>query len=456
VVVCYPVRGGMKIAQLLRIRLEFTQPTALRFFHGPALYAFLMDRLGNPARYPRGPLLFPVETGRCVYEPGDAYHFGLGVTSTSDLDADEILQRLAGPPLTEFGQTDGAPFGRNMRLVGVWDCVAGRPFEGAAGAAFLERKHVERAAEGLVGRLSVGIRFDGVVQIRKGEDRIFDGGLFETTGFFSRVLKAPENRSVSNPFPKATFSDARVAANHLVRLDPRYTKKLNGAGGSVELEFGRPLDKDSACALLLGGILGVGQATNMGLGRYSVVDSSVCAGWPPPPALTLCERAARPENRARVAEALRRQGKPAAVRPDDWNAFWEHLPLREEFLAKELAEGRWQPGAGDSGKLSAGMDDRFLQNLCAAELEPAVHGILDGPLPPPLPARKQANFVCSVPWPSVRSRLAACFRDDPMVDLLMRRVQAPVVAAGRLVPRKYGLPPHAPTTRLLLDLLRLH
>lgn len=59
-----------RATQLLVFTLRFTRPAKLHFFHHPALYAAIMDRLNNPDKFPRGVWLYCPERGRIHYKAG--------------------------------------------------------------------------------------------------------------------------------------------------------------------------------------------------------------------------------------------------------------------------------------------------------------------------------------------------------------------------------------------------
>lgn len=338
----------MNLVQLIEVRLRLRAGARFHSFHGPALYAFLLDRLGNPALFPAGIGIVPVERGRATYEPGEHYHFGLTLLPGASPTLDEWLVALAAPPRTAFGKTEHAPFGRHTVVIGAHDCIGRRPHRERRAAEFLQLEHLDRAAEELCATGTIEFWFDTPVQILRTpvarKNTILDGTVFDVERFFVRTRD-----TVGAAYPALTplgaIPTARVTRNRLLRTDSAYPKTtLIGTSGSIVVELAEPLDRSWARALLLAGVLGVGKSTNMGLGRFSANGIHVAPGWPPEPARTLCQRAAALPNLHVARRALADAGPAPGVDGIDRDRFLTALEWRIDNLAETLAASNKERG----------------------------------------------------------------------------------------------------------------
>ena len=289
-----------RAAQLLQITLRFTRPVHLHFFHHPAMYAAIMDRLGNP----EGVWLYCPERGRVHYRPGEPYRFGIALTPGAALSTGRIVRLLKSPPVTAFGKAQGAPFGDNFRVEQVLDVVTGSSLRGDA--AWLDMASLQSIATALSKEKAITLAWLSPLLIHRtplnSRQFVMDGEVFEPQKLMDRVA-----RTVRECWPDVSIpesADVRVVENHMIRADVSYPKKrLLGASGSVRLEFGNAVG-DWALPLLLSGPVGVGKARNMGQGRFSVDKFPVHPCWPPMPAKTILECAAAPENLERARTAM--------------------------------------------------------------------------------------------------------------------------------------------------------
>ncbi|MCA9656304.1 MAG: hypothetical protein KC501_40740, partial [Myxococcales bacterium] len=375
----------MKLAQLLVFRLRLDRGARFRFFHNPTVYAYLMDRLGTPPTFPKRCFFLAPESGRSCYEPGDEYRFGLVLLPGAEMDAAGWGHRLRRGPRSPWALKRGAPLGQGAELVEVVDGVTGQVVHDPSDAQWLTLRQVERAAFGLAGQQRVTLTFQSPLLILRTpvhtsrffmDDRVVDGATV-----LHRV-RARVHEHFPGLAPLGPAPAVEGVVNGLVRADAKYPNKtLLGSVGSVTLELGEPLSAPWARALVLAGLVGIGKSTTMGQGRYGVEGAEPTAAWPPQPAQTCCERAARSSVVERVLASMRTAG------PDDGGSDdgceqggvtereLEGLMARSSALRDALARGRVgaAPSLGLRASVSGGavdplvalaLEDRFLQQCC--------------------------------------------------------------------------------------------
>jgi CRISP-associated protein Cas1 len=479
-----------RVAQLLQFTLRFTSPVNLHFFHHPAMYAAIMDRLGNPKTFPKGVWLYCPERGRVHYRPGEPYRFGLALTPGAALSPGRIVRLLKSPPVTAFGKAQGAPFGDNFRVEQVLDVVTGSPLRGDA--AWLDMASLQPGATALSKEEEITLTWLSPLLIHRtplnSRQFVMDGDVFDPEKLMDWVARTVRECWPDVAIPES--ADVRVVENHMIRADVSYPKKrLLGAAGSVRLEFKGSVG-DWALPLLLSGIAGVGKARNMGQGRFAVEKFPIHPSWPPLPAKTLLERAAEPENLERVLEAMQGAGPSPGVDDVGLEEFQDALTVTLPKLTSSLCKGKIEPdplrgliirNKKEDGKEKLRplaiptMRDRFLQRAVLEELTPAAEMLFedasfayrkglsyktarqhvamarrDG-FTHVLDADIRAFFDC-VDWSKLQDRIAGFFGDDPVVDALMAWVKAPVSFEGCLVERDRGLPQGSVVSPLLANL----
>jgi len=468
----------MNLAQLLVFRLRLDRGAHFRFFHSPTVYAYLMDRQGTPPKFPRRCFLLAPESGRSRYDPGDEYRFGLVLLPGAELQAAGWVDRLRGGPRSPYGNKHGAPLGKGTRLVEVVDGVTGQPVGDSTPPGWLTLEQVEAAAFRLVGERTVTLTFHSPLLILRApvhtskvfmDDRVVDGDVL------LRRVRAKVDEHFAGLGPAGEAPRVVGVDNGLARADARYPKKtLLGSTGCVTLELGEPLTAPWARALVLAGLVGIGKSTAMGQGRYCVEGASPAVAWPPRPVLTHCQRAARSSTVALAREALVDAGESPGVDGVTRDEYLEALTHRLPAVRESLAVGRVRASAlrgalmreGGDGLGPRGiptMEDRFLQRCCSEQLAPSIDQLLEDSRFAHRRglsrARARASvrraheegyrhvldadlrrFFDSVDWELLERRLRAYLGGDPMVDLIMRWVEAPVRFGERTVKRTQGLP----------------
>lgn len=366
-----PLRGAS-------IWLRFAAPVGLRFFHQPALTAWLRTLMdGKLSDEPRLWIEAP-DSGRQRFQRGDSYHFQVWVCAGGEQLLDELLARLRRLP----GDRRPArqPFGAHLKLTGVFDRFDQRPVECAADlyayaadalareTAFY-REHNPIALRWLAparlllpkdqrqqGSQQGGQRGD---KTRSGEQRyIRDRGQLsdhpELLGQRLYDSLAALLRATGDQAPPRAAIGVRVTDDDIGWYDAAYggrngqAKPMGGIVGRMELRIDDP---DVLPLLVLGQYTGLGQRRAFGWGRYRLETPDGHGTVPQRrPARSVAQRAADPANLELAWRKLTRRSD--ATDYDDYGeaaaalAFAEQPGPVDELLdeiATALRDGSYQP-----------------------------------------------------------------------------------------------------------------
>jgi hypothetical protein len=282
---------------------------------------------------------------------------------------------------------------------------------------------------------------------------------------------------------------------------------MGGVQGMVE--FAAPLPEDELALWVLGQYIGFGQRRAFGWGRYrletSAGDFSLRRAERATPLLLQVARLDNLREAHRAVVENQQQRQPDArddipffqgCHPDGEEEGWDEpaeevdIDLDAERLARlgeKLAAGRYQPSRL-RGALIAKKDggwrplavppfwDRVAQRACAQFLRGGLedlfyHGSFGYRLGRSRHLAKDQverwhdagyrwvyesdieAFFDQVDWRHLRLRLEALLGDDPLVELLLAWMAAPVEYQGQVIERRAGLPQGSPLSPLLANVM---
>lgn len=503
---------------LLTLRLRFTRNVCFgTYLHGHTLAAMLGDRLHslsevrvNQSSSSILPLwLRPIapERGRVNYRAGDDYVFGLMLLPEAPLPSQTWEQILCRSPR----KSEHPPIlGDNFDLVEVRNALSREKVYRRCSGPALCRAQVEAAASSLVGCERLHVRIVSPLRIslptpdgygpaphwgdpRKRTTMNLGAHAFSVQRFLQQVAKAA-SALCPEWSPTASLPSANLLVNHLVRAEQRLGPRpkrprgttIAGSVGEFVLALDEPLNLCWARALVAAGLWGAGMSTGLGYGHFLVNESVVSPYWPPQPAATHCQRAAKDHVLMQAREAIRRGGPSAGVDGIGRDEFLEDvLTYREPILRDALAIGRAKASplqgvlipkrqGGVRALAIPTMADRFLQRACHEVLYPAVDTLLEdssyayrqgisrsqarreversyADFPFVLDADVR-SFFDEVHWELLQARLEAYLGPDPVVAQLMRWVRAPIHFRDHHIERQAGLPQGVAVSPLLANL----
>lgn len=309
------------------------------------------------------------------------------------------------------------------------------------------------------------------------------------------------------PSPRFTIHNT-----HLFWLDSEYrsadknAQPIGGMMGEINLGAGPDLPVAYWRQLVLGQYLGVGQRRSFGLGRYRLeaLEGSATLALSGA-AKTLAWHAVKANNLYEAYDAIRdnldsdrRRDKPPleSVEEEWWLARYPDPPdpdeqeafaARLERIGQKIAANEFQPAAlkgvvirekdGDlRGLAIPPFWDRVAQRAITQLIAPALenlmysrsHGYRKGR------SRQTASFDIqrayrqgyrwvyeadiedffdNISWDHLHIRLKALYRDDPVINLLMAWVAAPVDYQGFRIDRHQGLPQGSPVSPVMANLI---
>ena len=495
------------------VELEFTESARFRWFHGSALYAFIMALLDYPKSFP---LLRPhaPESGRVQYEKGDGYRFGLTILPGGETAAQKIVDALTCiDDLPRKRWDRPMPFRDNVRLVAIRDLQGNRAVSSIDGLRLVTMDELAPAIDRLADAHELVVRFTSPLRIGRsrgtrngflGPDHFDAQRLFLQLDHSLRLtaacgagesLRRMQKLAVDPSWRHRRFCLERIDAAYkrcFDRADGKKTKKyLEGAMGIATLLTPPRLGRAWANHLVLGELLGLGMSMNFGFGRYRIERPP--SGHPihqAGPKQTHFDIITRASTLRRALNDVSDGGKTPGVDGetfDDW--LDDSDSLRD--LQSSLKTGRYEPsrllgllvpkkGGGVRALAIPTVRDRIVQRAVVNTLEESVeqlledcsHGYRRG-----LSRRTAAthierlrdegfvhvldadieDFFDTVDWNIMMDRLETLLGpDDPIVALLRNWIEADVEFNGRVITRRRGLPQGAVVSPMLANIYLDH
>jgi hypothetical protein len=323
------------------VTLAFTEAQALRFFHQPALTAFLHELLGGPADYDTRLTVDCPETGRIAYRAGDRYRFTLLALAGGEGLLAQALAGLRRLPQSAPLQDRVLPFRDNLQFIGAEDLFSGEPVREIDGLSLYDEAALAREAALWERAEGAMVRFLSPARLlldkaerggRRGEPRYCRDGRDLTLGLlcarlydsFADLLR---RRGGTAP-PRPPAETLPAAGGHLFWVDSSYRDAagrehtMGGMTGVLALPAD-PRPSEAAWRLLvLGQYTGIGQRRSFGWGRYRLETAGGDSTGPrADPAQSLLERACELPNLVAAYEVMadnRRAREAPPADPEEW------------------------------------------------------------------------------------------------------------------------------------------
>lgn len=455
------------------------------------IHGLLARALGE--HLPETVIPFCPESGRVVFESGDAYHLGLTLVG----EARALLPRLTAG-LAEVGGTRAAGSGALVTLGGNF------VLEAADELPEVSEGEIEAAALAATRRESITVRFLSPLRLKLPND----GGVVGTDGFPAELFlerlgqrlgflatgrfpyreELPAIPTGVSATPRSLlWIDLPLKGRPAARSGRPDRMTLGGVLGTVELAG---LSPEWHRLLALGRFLHAGASTGYGLGRYSIEETLPASAELFLPARSLLERAAEPAALETALEHLRSRsdaaggdgafiklgpeeladaGDPAleALSAELLAGTYQPPPLQGFML--ERPDGKLRPlavptvrdrvaqrAAGQT--LAAGIDTLledcsyayrkgFSRSGAARAIQKAYEDgyrtVLDADI---------AAFFDSVDLERLLGKLRALYPFEPLVELIDAWLHAPVLFDGKRLERDRGVPQGSPISPLLANL----
>ncbi|MEX0819340.1 MAG: CRISPR-associated endonuclease Cas1 [Pirellulaceae bacterium] len=277
------------VFQVFRFRVLVApeQRVELNPHHGATVYATLAAAYGIAADcdpvLPEGVMVEAPEQGRLTVEAGEQLAFGWTLIAAGSADARlrstrliEGLRKLGARARTRRKSLTGG-----FQVTSVQDFIAGRDWDRSASIVGVDHARLEPwvaelsqrlQQQPLTIRLTTPLRMSRPKSKRSTGHAFFDSQWFGSSAWLGRLKTRLAGLGLAAICPATTPSPAQAGVEELVWIDIPYQgsggqKTLGGVVGKVELGH---VDPEWAAALVWCQLLGVGESTRMGLGRYQI------------------------------------------------------------------------------------------------------------------------------------------------------------------------------------------
>jgi group II intron reverse transcriptase/maturase/CRISPR-associated endonuclease Cas1 len=485
----------------LDITLQFTDTAHIRLFHQPALTAWLRHLMGEVPGYEQYLTLDAPESGRVYYQAGDYYRFSLITLAGGEHLLQLLLDQLVELPHSVTRRDLPMPFRDNLIFHSAYDVLQSHPIQRVDELTPYTLAALQQEAEYWQRQEYCGLRWLAPVRLllpnqpqknRKGEMRFcrhrsqLDFALLNNRLYDS--LAELLRQRVSEVPPRQTDETHRWQAADLFWIDYSYRDK-QGKEKPMGGLLGRLIFATTAISTeqwqywVLGQYLGIGQRRIFGWGRYQLEttawESTMVRSSAASSLLMLATTAA---NLQAAYVALHDNPAEEAEEDDDdlpvdrLARLGEHL-LRGEYVIPTLQERTLPKSDGTSRLLQVPpFLDRVAQRAVAQILTPALDtlmysgsfGFRRGRSRHTASRMIQSayqegyrwvlesdvdDFFDNIQWARLYTRLTAFFGDDPVVNLVMQWMSAPLRQQGQAVERQVGLPQGSPLSPLLANIM---
>ncbi len=279
----FPLRGVV-------VTLVCLEPTALSFFHQPALTAFLRFLAQSPEPYDRLIRLDAPESGRVQYRTGDYYRFALYGLAGSEALFDTLLEQLTQLPQSAPKQDKCLPFRDNWRVQAIQDVFSGELVHRLTELSAYQLASLQAEAELWQTTQSIHWQWVAPARILKAKDQrparhraleheqfVRDAADVDGALILSRVHNAVSDllrRRGLESTPLPALPELMLSSAHWFWVEVQYrgeqtaAQQMGGVLGQFTLTSTQPLPLEWWALLILGQYLGIGQRTAFGWGRY--------------------------------------------------------------------------------------------------------------------------------------------------------------------------------------------
>lgn len=352
------------------VTLAFTAAAAPRFFHQPAVTAFLRTLLGGPEDYDLLLTMDCPETGRIAYRAGDRYRFTLFALAGGEALLDRALAALRRLPESFPLRDPALPFRDNISFIELRDLFNGEPVRGTGDLSIYDETALVREAALWAHAEQARLRFLAPARLlldkpqrgtRRGEARYCRNGReLSLALFFCRLHDSfadlLRRRGIVPP-PRPPAPALPPTMGHLFWVDASYRdaagreQAMGGLTGLLDLPADPRPSLNLWRLLVLGQYTGIGQRRAFGFGRYRLETGN--GDWTAAradPAASLLELAAEPDNLLMAYQAIEDNRRARRPRPEE-REEWEADPGEDEDALED--EGPDEDLADRLGRLSA-------------------------------------------------------------------------------------------------------
>ena len=493
--------------------IDLTLKSRQRFHvhHGPVEHGLIRKALDDPDVYPQTLIPHSVESGQVHYASGDLYR--LAFTGLPQMpDPVDLVRRLKDLGVERHGRSS-SKLGGNFDVAGPYGLVHGS-VGSSYRAGFINQDDIPTSSLKPDKDGCFTLRFFSPLRMPRSDKHrqkgahFLDGRHFDTTRFLRLLARRIAMLYGLPSFDADDFEeqirelDIRLRANRLFWLDVPYrSKTLGGAVGDVVL-YAEAWPKELLKLLWFGQYLHAGKNSSFGFGEFRLLPG--LRPFIPHRARSFLLQMMDEDNLRDAVAHLGRgkiedvwlpshaahqsvQAAKSGCGSDDPIEAESALDL--DFLGDEVADlrqGRYRASRLDGVFFRTGkskfrplaippLRDRLWQRAALQVLSAAVDTVLSESAYAYRAGLSRFNaadaiekayrdgykvvleadilsFFDTVSLEAIESRVRALWRDDPITDLIVDWIRAPVVFDGQVITRDRGLPQGAVISPLLSNL----
>ncbi|MBQ0724901.1 MAG: CRISPR-associated endonuclease Cas1, partial [Cycloclasticus sp.] len=491
--------------QAVTYTLAFNQPVTFRFFHETSLTAFIRTiHKIDPVTLKEKLRIEALESGQVHYNKGDHYHFRVFSLSGDTDILFQITKSLYEASKKSVKSNQGKPlFQGGYTLIAQHDGLSGKRIDSHTELEKYTASSLDEDASLLANTTQYALKFQSACLLtnKSGKNYCRDFNDVKQHNLLKRLLESQwrtlpaeqqKEFSVSKLSEQHQIPDYHPQSGHLVWFDIPYgpkkpNKRIDGLLGKLNLDA-LPVSQNNIWhkILILGQYLGLGGNINEGQGRYLIElltqQGSAAIYYKPLPATSQLDRALTYTNINKAIEHTCR-------RPKDHS----HIPYIKEILVKQLKNirqhqyivppltpvERHKDGKTRLLKI-APLDDRSIQRAVQQQLYKSFESLqhdqsfgyrlglsrlnakehITSKIRELKRKGKQAwvfrsdinSFFDEISHQVARERLEMLYQDDPIIDLIMNWMAAPVQGATSSLENK-GLPQGSPISPIVANLI---
>ncbi len=320
-----PVDPDLPLASLLPLKfvvvtMEFLGASHPKFFHQPALTAFLRHLAGSPEDYALKIRIDAMESGRIHYRRGDFYRFALIGLRGSEPILDNLFRRLKSLPGSAPKSAPELPFRDNWRLCGFQDAFSENAVNDPDELCGYGMDELNREVSLWIAQNDILWQWLTPARLKK-EKQAFEESKGESRYCRNRddlsgelllyrlhdtLAELLESRGEKRPKVRAVAPPVELSKAHVFWLDTEYrdskgnSQPMGGMSGNLKLEFAS-LSPAWWKLMIIGQYTGIGQRKAFGWGRYQIVTREGGVSYRRPlPACSMLREAAHEDNLARA------------------------------------------------------------------------------------------------------------------------------------------------------------
>lgn len=462
------------------VRLRFKLPIKFHFYHGSKLYGFVSNLTGyhsSPSQKQKvnDVVIYPCESGRIHYKPGDEYNFQITFLNKNELIINNFLKNIQNIPEFELG---GDLNRKSVELISLTRIQNLTEYEPITGDTFTLR-------------FLTPLRIERKEEDKKRGETLFDLKYFDGKHFFKLLYKRAADLYKLN---FGFFPSSEIPVNPEVEILDKYfiwvdsikednTFSLGGIVGFIKLKA--DLNELWRRILWFGQIMHAGKSSAIGFGKY-YIEGTGFEEKLVKPAKTYSQLILEKENLLTAFRHIKNNSEFAGVDGITPDIYEENLEENLNKLIGDVVRDKYKPDnltgiivPKSESKIRAlaipSVRDRIFQRATVQIIGETIDNLLEdssyvyrkglsraGAAFAIDKARRSGfnyvlevdiqSFFDNVDWEILFKKIDILFGDDPISKILKDWISCDVLFEGITIKRNKGLPQGAVISPILANL----